>query len=137
MEGLGWLYVPSSLQVVITHLTTAGPAPDHTAWAQKGALAPHMHVGLPTAPPGHRSPLHCPQRQGPRAPCQGCRGSILGGWVGVWSAPRNTGLSPLSGWAEGPAGWALGRLRKDTRARRERSSKEVREPVGTGRPGLS
>lgn len=103
MEGLGWLYVPSSLQVVVTHLTTAGPAPDHTAWAQKGLLGPTHARGAahcPTRP--QKAPALSP-KTGAWIPMSGLQG-FYPGWV--VPTPRNTGLSPSSGWAEGPAGRA-------------------------------
>lgn len=79
VEGLVRLHLPSPLRVMVTQLTAAGPAPDHTAWAQKGLLGPtHAHgtAHCPTTP--LRPPALSP-KTGAWTLRQGCMGSVLGG----------------------------------------------------------
>ena len=85
VEHLRPLYVPSTLQVLVTHLPTAGPIPDHSPWAQKEPSGPHVHMRGPGVPPGHGDHLRCSPRHrldpvsGPQGSCSGRGGPAVPG----------------------------------------------------------
>lgn len=77
VEHLMPLYVPSTLQALVTHLPAAGPIPDHSPWVQKEPLGPHVHMRGPASHQPQRPPALFPNTQaGPRVRAAG----VLQSW---------------------------------------------------------
>lgn len=126
VEGLVRLHVPSPLRVMVTQLTAPGPAPDHTAWAQKGLLGPtHAHgaAHCPTTPLRH---LHCPLRQGPGP-------YVRAAWVlswGIWVWGRGHWSEPLIRMGQG-----AGRVRAGEAEEGSQSVEGMLQPGAQGASG--